>query len=197
MIHPMRHSKQPVKLKLTSGISRLIRQNNSNTLSEFDTLVSHLEACGESFPRHLRLNEINAYVHEENNQLAAFYALHLLYNQCFCDLYRVSLPGYRFPLSEVVAREQPERVEGLRVQCVERAQGITNILGAALIKGTKGFIDSVCSICAYESSKIQVIYARTCMEEVDEDVERSIRTNLEALDIISGWDKKRDALVSN
>jgi hypothetical protein len=174
---------------------RVIRKDSTDALSGFDQLVSHLERCGKSMPRHLQFNEMNAYVHDENHQLSAFYALHLLYNQCFCDLYRIALPGYQFPLSSALTKDRPESICSLQSECVERAQKLTEILQSALGRGVKAFIDPVCAICAYESSKIQVIYTRTCLNSVDTTVSKNIDINLASLDIILGRSKKRDALV--
>lgn len=156
--------------------------------------MKNLDTCGDAFPRHLQLNEMNAYVHEENNQLPAFYALHLLYHQCFCDLYRVALPGYNFPISSTIEEHRPEERNALQLQCAEHAQSITSILEMALGRRMKSLIDSVCAICAYESSKIQVVYARTSSAS-DQAVKQNIETNLRALDVMFSWDKKRDTLV--
>ena len=139
---------------------------------------------------------MNAYVHEENNQLPAFYALHLLYHQCFCDLYRVALPGYNFPISSTIEDYRLEERNALQLQCAEHAQAITSILQMALGRRMKSLVDSVCAICAYESSKIQVVYARTSSTS-DQAVKDNIETNLRALDVIFSWDKKRDTLVSS
>jgi hypothetical protein len=75
---------------------------------------------------------------------------------------------------------------------------LTDIIRGALSRGSKGFTDSICSICAYESTKIQIIYARTCTGEGSAglNLKRNIQTNLQALNIMFEWDKKRDALVS-
>ncbi|CAL5866680.1 uncharacterized protein PFLUO_LOCUS890 [Penicillium psychrofluorescens] len=178
-------------------VLRLIRRSDPGVLSDFAQLIAQLEKCGESFPRHLHLNEINAYVNEENNQLSSFYSLHLLYNQCFCDLYRVTLPGYRFPLSAILTEQRPDSVRALQSQCAYYAQRITAILQNALSRGTKGFGDPICAICAYESSKIQIVYARTCAKEDKTAVTQNLGINLTALEIITGWDKKRVVLVSS
>lgn len=172
----------------------MIRESGADALPKFDDLILRLKKCGKSFPRHLQLNEINTYVHEENNQLPAFYTLHLLYHQCFCDLSRVALPGYSFPISTVIEKNQPERTKDLQLLCIDHACEITAILSASLRRKTRSLIDSTCAICAYEATKIQAVYARTC-NGPEIDPAENIITNLTALDLIFSMDKKREALV--
>ncbi|KAJ5119475.1 hypothetical protein N7448_010144 [Penicillium atrosanguineum] len=162
---------------LRKQVLSVIRKEGNDAVPEFDKLVSTLEKCGESFPRHLQLNEMNAYVHEENHQLSAFYALHLLYNQCFCDLYRIALPGYRFPLSSALIKSRPDSMRSLQSECVGRAQKLTGILQSALNRGLKAFTDSVMSDSTSVSKNIDI--------------------NLASLDVILGRSKKRDALFSS
>ncbi|KAJ5116700.1 hypothetical protein N7456_001048 [Penicillium angulare] len=182
---------------LRKQVLRLIRESGPGSLSKLDVLTTNLEKCGESLPRHLQLNEMNAYIHEESNQLPAFYALHLLYHQCFCDLYRVALPGYQFPLSAVIEKNRPGVEQHMQFQCAEHAKAITNILKMNLQRRKKPLVDSSCAICAYESSKIQIVYARTSMGLGQDVVKQNIATNLEALDLMFPWDKKRDMLISS
>lgn len=150
-------------------------------------------------PQHLQFNDLNTYIHKDQHQLGAFFSFHLLYHQCYCDLYRVFLPGYHFPLSSLFVGAPKEFVQRHQEQCQHHAGKISDIAQRGSDLTAEAFSDPLCGICIYESTKVQVIYI-TCVtlgqSEIWDFATRNIKTNLEALQAIEAREEKRGLYVS-
>ena len=162
-------------------------------------LIEKLDAIELGLPAHLRFNDLNIYIHRDQHQLGAFFALHLVYHQCYCDLYRVVLPGYHFPIS-VLFNGAPEGfTQKYQEQCQQHAVIISQVAqqGSELIEDA--FADPLCGICIYESTKVQVIYM-TCValgqSEIWDSTAQNIKTNLAVLQVIETYHAKRGFYVS-
>lgn len=147
-------------------------------------LVHKLDMWKQNLPPHLIFNDLNTYIHMDQNQLSAFYIMHIAYNQCFCDLYRVVLPGYNFPITAAFANAEPSFIEQIQESCRQHARTISHMIKSGLQHGKKAFDDSLCYICAYESTKLQVIYVSTCAADQLQlwaEISDDIKTNIQLL----------------
>lgn len=146
-----------------------------------------LDLLDSRLSTHLRFNDINIYIHKGEAQLAAFYALHVAFHQCYCDLFRILLPGYQFPMRESLISPPPGFLRRYQSECQRHAEAISVMSRRMTAMGGDPFADPLCGICIYESTKIQVIYL-TCVAtsqlELWDLVSNYIQTNLEALKII-------------
>lgn len=113
--------------------------------------------------------------------------LHFFYHSLICDLTRISLPGFDFPLASSF-RTAPL---AFRRQCQERcrfhADEISRLIRTGLIHGRRAFDDLHCAMAAVESVKIQI--AHTCTATLNDRDERAktaanIRSNMTLLDMV-------------
>ncbi|KAL5359157.1 hypothetical protein BJX96DRAFT_164247 [Aspergillus floccosus] len=152
---------------LRSYILRLIRKASFSTdlwleQSDFYRPIKGLQQWMETLPEHLKFNQLNSYIQRDQQQLSAFYAIHLLYHQTFCDLYRVVLPGYRFPIKEALKKAPRTFILECQNACLEHAEAISSILKSSFQHGPEALDDPISGVCLYESTKIQVIIGRSC-----------------------------------
>ena len=170
---------------------RLIRKTNSSTdlwleQSDFYRPIKGLQQWIATLPEHLKFTELNSYIQRDQQQLSAFYAIHLLYHQTFCDLYRVVLPGYRFPIREALKDAPRTFILECQHECLEHAEAISSILKRAIQHGPEALDDPLSGVCLYESTKIQVIIGRSCSAGLPiEDWDRilgNVVTNLKGVD---------------
>ncbi|KAJ5612232.1 hypothetical protein N7510_005426 [Penicillium lagena] len=72
-------------------------EHPSDPTSEFNKLAADLDTWAASLPTDLRLSSEVLYVRRGQGMLAALFALHILYHQCCCDLYRCLVPDLQMP----------------------------------------------------------------------------------------------------
>ncbi|KAL6874322.1 hypothetical protein HDV57DRAFT_504481 [Trichoderma longibrachiatum] len=179
-------------VQLRTRVLRLIR-NNSQEANVWDSgsatldIIQRLEIWYASLPEQLVLSDLNAYVHKELSIIGAVFMLHFLYHSIACDLLRVSLPGYVFPLSAAFHSAPLE----FRRQCQERcrfhADEISRLVRVGFSYGIRVFDDLHSVMATFESTKIQIIHTATATSnaiDVRERASYNIRLNMRALDIL-------------
>jgi hypothetical protein len=101
------------------------------------------------------------YIRRELNTLGSVFMLHFFYHSIVCDLTRISLPGYEFPLAAAF-RNAPI---SFRQQCQDRcrfhADQISNLVQTGLAAGKGAFDDLQCALAVFESTKIQIVHTCT------------------------------------
>jgi hypothetical protein len=123
------------------------------------------------------------YTHRDQNALGAVFFLHLLYHAAICDLTRVSLPGFSFPLADAF-HDAP--VDFL-LQCQRRAQfhaaEISTLIRNGLPHRGLAFDDPFVTDAVFESTKIQIVFAAVTPNESDfvRMTADRIRSNMELL----------------
>lgn len=154
--------------------------------SDFYRPVNGLKKWIEGLPEHLLFNQLNIYIHRDQQQLSAFYTMHLLFHQTFCDLYRIVLPGYRFPIEQALCKAPQEFLVECQNECLLHADAISMILQDAVKHGPEALDDPICGACIYESTKIQVIIGRSCSPGLPIEgwarILQNTSTNLDAMD---------------
>ncbi|KAL7933105.1 hypothetical protein V8C35DRAFT_304933 [Trichoderma chlorosporum] len=179
-------------VQLRTRVLRLIRNNSQEVNiwdpgSTFLDIIHRLEIWYAGLPEQLVISDLNAYVHKELNIISAVFMLHFLYHSIVCDLTRVSLPGYVFPLSAAFHSAPLE----FRRQCQERcrfhADEISRIVRIGFGYGIRVFDDLHSLMATFESTKIQIIHTATATSNAIDIRERAgynIRLNMRALDIL-------------
>ncbi|KFX96369.1 hypothetical protein V490_03373 [Pseudogymnoascus sp. VKM F-3557] len=112
--------------------------------SEFASIINKLDALESNLPSHLKFNNINSYIHQSHFQQGAFYAMHLAYHQCYCDLYRVVLPGYQFPITKAFTSASTEFIQQCQHRCYHHADAISKIFKIALGSDGGVFTEPLC-----------------------------------------------------
>lgn len=184
--------------------SRLIRNNNQevniwDSGSPFLDIIQRLELWYAGLPEQLVISDFNVYIHKELNIISAVFMLHFLYHSIVCDLTRVSLPGYVFPLSAAFHSSPLE----FRRQCQERcrfhADEISRLVHAGFGYGIRAFDDLHSLMATFESTKIQIIHTATATSnsiDIRERTSKNIRLNMRALDILYLQKDKSNPYVS-
>lgn len=112
--------------------------------------------------------------------------MHLAYHQCYCDLYRVVLPGYQFPITKLFAGASIEFIQQCQERCYRHADAISKIFKSALSSEGSIFTEPLCGIFAYESTKIQVIFVTTYVGlnpgVFYDQIAENIETNLQSIE---------------
>ncbi|KAH8884094.1 hypothetical protein GQ53DRAFT_662530, partial [Thozetella sp. PMI_491] len=149
-------------LYLRSLTLRCIRDASPSPLpwepgSAFRRLTEQFKQWENDLPRHLQPTEQNAYIHRDQRRLAMWLALHVIYHVCHSDLFRVMLPGYHFPINQVLGSHAPaEFVAFSHNECRVHAGRISDLLALGhRLGGPAAFDDSMCVAAAYESTRIQ------------------------------------------
>ncbi|KAK4067302.1 transcriptional regulator family: Fungal Specific TF [Trichoderma aggressivum f. europaeum] len=179
-------------VQLRTRVLRLIR-NNSQEGNIWDPgsalldIIQRLEIWYAGLPEQLVISDLNAYVHKELSIISAVFMLHFLYHSIVCDLLRVSLPGYVFPLS-VAFHSAPLE---FRRQCQERcrfhADEVSRLVRVGFGYGIRVFDDLHSLMATFESTKIQIIHTATATSnaiDVRERTSYNIQLNMRALDVL-------------
>ncbi|KAM0454348.1 hypothetical protein ACHAPV_008427 [Trichoderma viride] len=179
-------------VQLRTRVLRLIRNNNQQVNiwdpgSPFLDIIQRLEIWYAGLPERLVISDFNVYIHKELNTISAVFMLHFLYHSIVCDLTRVSLPGYVFPLSAAFHSCPQE----FRRQCQERcrfhADEISRLVHVGFGYGIRAFDDLHSLMATFESTKIQIIHTATATSnsiDIRERTSHNIRLNMRALDIL-------------
>ncbi|KAH0492059.1 hypothetical protein TgHK011_007026 [Trichoderma gracile] len=179
-------------VQLRTRVLRLIRNNSQGANiwdpgSSFLDIIQRLENWYAGLPEQLVISDLNAYVHKELSIIGAVFMLHFLYHSIACDLLRVSLPGYVFPLSAAFHSAPLE----FRRQCQERcrfhADEISRLVRVGFGYGIRVFDDLHSLMATFESTKIQIIHTATATSnaiDVRERASFNIQFNMRALDVL-------------
>ncbi|KAL9562649.1 hypothetical protein ACKAV7_013213 [Fusarium commune] len=114
-------------------VLRLIRTNPdgvdiSHAQSPFMQILHALEAWNNSISTHLQLTKFSIYVHKELNTLESLLYLHRSYHILICDLTRISIPGFAFPLAAAFRATPQAFISHCQDVCRHHAAQVTKIL---------------------------------------------------------------------
>ncbi|KAK5163457.1 uncharacterized protein LTR77_010639 [Saxophila tyrrhenica] len=135
--------------------------------SPFVSLLAQLERFRTQLPSKWELTELNIYVHKDHRVLGGVVFLHMLYHAALCDLTRISLPGFDFPLADAVRRSPSQMVRSCQQRCCFHAEEISNIIRRIQLAGDTAFDDPFVADATMESTKIQIIYSAIISQHVN------------------------------
>lgn len=87
--------------------------------------------------------------------------LHFTYHSSICDLTRVSLPGFDFPIAALFGNAPPAFRRQCQEKCRYHADEISRLVELGFVVGGRSLDDPFCIGSAFEASKIQVVHTTT------------------------------------
>ncbi|OTA81399.1 hypothetical protein M434DRAFT_211175 [Hypoxylon sp. CO27-5] len=155
--------------------------------SRFLNILFQLETWHQSLPQFLVYKDINIYIHRDQGSLGPFYFLYLVYHACVCDLTRITLAGYNFPLAAALTHAPADFKSRYQRMCFDHAQSISQLLRDGTKYGTEALDDYFTATAAFESTKIQVVFLATLARgnhTIYNQVTENLRTNLNVLTLV-------------
>ncbi|RMY60455.1 hypothetical protein D0865_01516 [Hortaea werneckii] len=157
--------------------------------SEFAQLDSECRAWYSNLPASLLVNPTSIYIRKETSQVGALLALHFMFHQTMCDLYRIGTPSlYKLRSPFSFPPEQAAYLRHLQSELFQQAKCIAMLAEEALRHGLHGLADSWIPTIVYDSCRIMLYFA-TQLHEPSSSHGRSlinevvplVRSNMEAL----------------
>ncbi|KAI5777352.1 hypothetical protein EDC01DRAFT_405805 [Geopyxis carbonaria] len=167
--------------------------------SRFLALTDDLEFWESDLPMPLRLNSTNIYIRLEQGQISALFNLHLMLHQTYCDLYRITMPGYAFPATSTFTGAPPEFLQQCRTVCHTHAMRVSEILEMALKHGYAALAEPQCITFAFESVRHQLVFlvsASPPRRELWEATARGLEIGLKVLHLCRGLMDIADECIS-
>ncbi|KAJ5692019.1 hypothetical protein N7462_001442 [Penicillium macrosclerotiorum] len=168
-------------------ITKQIISSNANPYSAQDSIQSldnMLNSFALSLPAHLRDSPRNLLCRAYTSELAGYINLHTLWHQCYCDLYRMMIPGIRESVPELVQRQVPvEYADECRRLCLHHAVGMCKLWSDTLREADISRIsDQSIGIYAYQCANVLV---NLWDLDRDDTLESSLQTISSFLDHLS------------
>ncbi|KAK2756479.1 hypothetical protein FQN54_005372 [Arachnomyces sp. PD_36] len=155
-----------IKSKILRYIKRLSEHLppwHENSL--FVILAKELDELRLQLPESLQYTPISIRLYQGSAELAALFSLHLGIDQCYCDLYRLTIPQVCFPADStqhLLAEAPPGFVSTVRDKILSHSQRQSAMLGDMIrLQDESAFVDWGIGIHAHESVKYQAIYVMT------------------------------------
>ena len=156
-----------------------------NPASDFMTMLRQLEGFRKSLPNRLEIDDLNLYVLKDNRELGSVVFLHVLYHAAVCDLTRIAIPGFNFPLATAFRGASADFINQCSQRCRFHAEEVTRMIAQVSSAGSCAFDDPAIADAAAESAKIQIIYSAAVANHSDQEATKErIRNNLKALDVM-------------
>lgn len=130
--------------------------------SEFSRILSELTAWKLSCPSDLALTASVIFIRKEQGLLSPLFHIHLLYHLCYCDIFRIVMPGLSYPkTSSIEAIQIAAPVDFLidkQDACYQHACHISDIFQKTLYHAPEELGDPCLGIAAHEATRIQIVY---------------------------------------
>jgi hypothetical protein len=165
-----------------ANLHRLIRTNPddvdiSGAQSPFMQTLRALEAWDNNISTQLQLTEFSIYVHKELNTLESLFYLHLSYHILICDLTRISIPGFAFPLAVAFQAAPRPFISHCQDVCRHHATQVTKILRMMAQHLNPLFAESTTYAATYEATKIMIVYAAS-LGESNPDIQMQLKEDI-------------------
>jgi hypothetical protein len=163
------------------------------------TLLQKLEAFYAKLPVKYFLTELNMYTHKDQHILSAVISLHLFFHAALCDLTRISLPGFNFPLAVGFQRAPMDFTVQCQERCLFHAREISIIVARARPHAPLAFDDGFVADAVTESTKIHIVCAATNLGNIASgpDAATTIYNNLDILKMLSLGKPRPSPFVSD
>lgn len=130
--------------------------------SEFSLILSELVGWKMNLPADLSITPSIMYIRKEQGLLSTLFQIHLLYHLCYCDLYRIVMPGLSYPKTSSIEAIQIAAPIAFLTEsqdtCYNHACSISDIFQKALSHAPHSLVDPSLAIAAHESTRIQIVY---------------------------------------
>lgn len=154
-----------------------------NASSEFNLILQELNNWEEALPEAFILDDTVVYIQREKGLLHALLHIHLLYHLCYCDLYRIILPGLSYAMKQQIDSVQltaPTKfLESCQDSCFAHACELSSIMKLAMEHKSYGAMaDPGDMIAAHEASRVEILYMYAATNRISEDMYQTISTML-------------------
>jgi hypothetical protein len=144
-------------------------------------------------------------VRQSQNQLSPLIMLHVWYEQCMSDLYRIVMPGFPETLPESVLLDAPPGwVQQHQLACVRHASNIASIFETVVtVVDMEGFVflDTSLPMCVFESMCVRLQWLFMLPSEATEEGTRqcteSFKPLISHVERMSVYFRQAQWLVSN
>ncbi|KAJ6789952.1 hypothetical protein PWT90_10831 [Aphanocladium album] len=189
-------------LRLRSKVMHLIRNPEKDSKvwdndSKFLQIIHRLETILAKLPEKYYITDLNMYILKDNSILGAVFALHLLMHAVIFDLTRTSLAGFNFPLSNDFKVAPDDFKLKCQDLCRHHAIEVSQLFRKAIYQGRSIFDDLFCVDAAFESSKVQLVYAATVNHSpfIVQQTKSNLSTNIECLQTFSRDTDTRNSVL--
>ena len=150
--------------------------------SEFVQLDGECRAWYDSLPASLHFTSTSMYIRREQSQLGALIALHMMYHQNMCDLYRIGAPAlYKLRSAFAFPPEQSGFLTHLQKSLFAHAKAHSMIIGEALRHGPHALADQWIPTIAYDGCRIMLYHIT---QLIDPTLESSKEVILETIPLV-------------
>lgn len=160
-------------------------EHPTDPASEFNRLAADLDTWAASLPTDLRLIPEVLYVRRGQGMLAALFALHILYHQCCCDLYRCLVPDLQMPPRSFHGMNTAplEFLSPGRLRWYNHACQLSDIFRMALDHSWDSLAEPETSISAYTAVRVKLYYLCHFMTEGERNTQSHRVNELISVDI--------------
>lgn len=150
--------------------------------SEFIQLDAKCRAWYDSLPANLHFTPSAMYIRRETSQLGALIALHMMYHQNMCDLYRIGAPSlYKLRSAFEFPPEQAAFLNHLQSSLFAHAKAHSMLIAEALRYGPHALADQWIPAIAYDGCRIMLFYIT---QSIDPTLQSSKETILETVPLV-------------
>jgi Fungal specific transcription factor domain len=121
-----------------------------------EALAGELDDYAASLPASFHFSEKNLHLRAYSPRLCPFVLIHIWWRQCYCDLFKFTIPGLRVALApESLARLNPDFVAYCRWQCFENARALADAFRSLIaLRRTLPIMDTQVHLSAYQCARL-------------------------------------------
>lgn len=150
--------------------------------SEFVQLDAECRAWYDSLPASLQFTPTAMYIRRETSQLGALIAMHMMYHQNMCDLYRIGAPAlYKLRSAFAFPPEQSGFLTHLQKSLFAHAKAHSMIIGEAVRHGPHALADQWIPTVTYDGCRIMLYHIT---QLIDPTLESSKEVILETIPLV-------------
>ncbi|KAF1828564.1 hypothetical protein BDW02DRAFT_223305 [Decorospora gaudefroyi] len=155
--------------------------------SSFMVILQQLETFYNNLPAKYGLAELNMYMLKDQHILGAVFFLHLLYHAALCDLTRISLPGFCFPLAAGMRNATAAFISQCQRRCQFHAESISDLIRKGRPHGRMAFDDPFIADATFESTKIQIVISAIMPNNTNDirTTRENVITNFELMNMLN------------
>ncbi|KAG6325192.1 hypothetical protein E4U22_002793 [Claviceps purpurea] len=118
-------------------------------------LHNQLDDFAGRLPASFQFSESSLRLRAYSPRICVFVMMHIWWHQCHCDLYRMTMAGFREALPEsTLVRLDPGFLTHCRRQCVEHSLAMADIFASMQKLGAKPVADLDLALCAYQCARM-------------------------------------------
>ncbi|KHN95646.1 uncharacterized protein MAM_06487 [Metarhizium album ARSEF 1941] len=135
-------------------VSRIIT-DTSSLQAPVMALHKQLDDFASRLPFSFQFSESSLRLRAYSPRICVFVMIHVWWHQCHCDLYRMTMAGFREALPEATLRNlDPAFLAHCQRQCVEHSSAMASIFSSMQKLGAEPVADLDLALCAYQCARM-------------------------------------------